>query len=326
MQIDKNICVVGGGYWGKNHIRTLHELGSLGGVVDRKQNILDDSKDKYPDILLFKNVTDAMECGKFSGFIISTPAESHYILAMEIIQRGYHVLVEKPLTLERNHAQELRETAQAEKVNLMVGHLLLFHPAIQKIKNMLDSGIIGKLQYMYSNRLNLGTVRTEENVFWSLAPHDISIFQYLTESFPMEINTTGGAFLQSNIHDTTMTVLSYPDNIKGHIFVSWLHPFKEHRLVVVGSNGMISFEDSIKNRPLKLFAKSFDVSSGIPEKNDGPIKLIYYDNKRPLTEELKYFIAHLDGQPLEIANADSAVEVVDILVNASEVLQGVNVE
>jgi len=170
-------------------------------------------------------------------------------------------------------------------------------------------------------------VRTEENVFWSLAPHDISIFQHLTETKPLKITSTGGAFLQDGIHDTTLTALEYEGNIKGHIYVSWLHPFKEHRLIVIGSKGMISFEDSTEQKPLKLYSKSYDMLDGQPEKKDGPVELIPYGNEMPLTEELKYFIQHLDGSPLKIANGQNAVDVVDILVRSSKALtKGVSVE
>jgi len=170
-------------------------------------------------------------------------------------------------------------------------------------------------------------VRTKENVFWSLVPHDISIFQHFTESIPLKTTSTGGAFLQDGIHDTTLTVLEYKGNIKGHIYVSWLHPFKEHRLIVIGSKGMISFEDSAENKPLILYSKSYDMSEGFPEKKDGPVELISYGEESPLTEELKYFIQHLDGSPLKIANGQNAVDVVNILVQASKGLtNGVSVE
>ena len=136
---------------------------------------------------------------------------------------------------------------------------------------MIENGDIGDLQYVYSNRLNLGKVRTEENVFWSLAPHDIAIFQYLTDSIPKKINATGSTFLQKGIPDSTLTQLEYENGVKGHIFVSWLHPFKEHRLVVIGSEAMISFEDSLNDKPLKLYSKKIDLESGVPEKIDGPV-------------------------------------------------------
>ena len=321
------ICVVGCGNWGRNHIHTLHELDILVGIVDSNEETLKNFKITYPSILVFNTVLAAIESNKFTGFVVATPAETHYEISMEIINAGHHVLVEKPVTLKIEEARSLKETAEAQHVNLMAGHVLLFHPAIQKIKEMLDHGVIGELQYIYSNRLNLGAVRTNENVFWSLAPHDISIFQYFTELKPLKIISTGGAFLQKNIHDTSLTILEYEKNIKGHIFVSWLHPFKEHRLIVIGSQGMISFEDSTINKPLKLYSKSYDLSGGFPTKKDGPVELIPYGGEMPLTAELKYFIQHLDGSPLDIANADNAVEVVDILVQASQsLIEGIPIE
>ena len=315
-----NVCVVGAGYWGKNHIQTLFELGALGSIVDSSEQVRNNVKKKYTDIAVFREVSDAIISGGFAGYVVATPADTHYEIAMKIIHAGCHVLVEKPVTLTIEEASRLKEAAEVQHVNLMAGHVLLFHPAIQKIKEMIDSGIIGDLQYIYSNRLNLGAVRTKENVFWSLAPHDISIFQYFMESKPLKITSVGGAFLQENIHDTTLTVLEYEANIKGHIFVSWLHPFKEHRLMVIGSKGMISFEDSAIHKPLKLYSKSYKMSGEYLKKNDGPVELIHYKEEMPLTEELKYFIQHLDGSPIEIANGQNAVDVVDILVQASNSL------
>ena len=199
----------------------------------------------------------------------------------------------------------------------MVGHVLLFHPAIKKIKTLIDSGKIGKLQYIYSNRLNLGQVRTEENVFWSLAPHDISIFQYFTGAFPKAIHASGSSFLQEGIHDSTITQVKYSNGVEGHIFVSWLHPFKEHRLVVIGSEAMITFEDSSEGKPLKLYDKKFDMTQGVPEKIDGPVTLIDYEQKMALTEELRYFLEHLDGKKPSIGNGEHALDVMEILIEAS---------
>ena len=186
---------------------------------------------------------------------------------------------------------------------------------------MLIDGILGDLQYIYSNRLNLGTIRTEENVFWSFAPHDIALFQHMIEKKPVRIRSTGSAILQKGIHDTTITTLEYPENVMGHIFVSWLHPFKEHRFVVVGSEGMIRFDDSKEGKPLVLYDKGVDWREGIPLPRNGPTKFVEYELKMPLTEELKYFINHLDGTPLELCNAASAVEVMEILEIASKGLE-----
>ncbi len=309
--------MVGAGYWGKNHIRTLHELGLLGGIVESNSAVLKRFSDEYPEVNTYENIDYALQNEKFDGFTVATPAETHYGIAKEIIQSGKHVLVEKPLTLNIEDAAELVDLARIHNVNVMVGHVLLFHPAIQKIKKMIDDGRIGKLQYIYTNRLNLGQVRTEENVFWSLAPHDIAIFQYLLDSYPESIKADGVSFLQRGIHDSTITQLKYPDGIDAHIFVSWLHPFKEHRLVVIGSEAMISFEDSASHKPLKLYSKKIMMDKGIPEKIDGPVEEIEYDEKMPLTQELLYFNQHLDGLTLEIANAQHALEVTKILVEAS---------
>ena len=252
--MNKNICVVGAGYWGKNHIRTLDRLNALKGIVEQDNTILKPFLNEYPDVNLHLNIEDALN-NNYDGFTVATPANTHFEIAKAIINAGKPILIEKPMTLSVNEAEELVALADKNKINAMVGHVLLFHPAVKKIKSMIDNGEVGDLQYMYSNRLNLGKVRTEENVFWSLAPHDIAIFQYLTDSIPIKINASGSTFLQKGIADSTLTHLEYENGIKGHIFVSWLHPFKEHRLVVVGSEAMISFEDSLDDKPLKLYSK-----------------------------------------------------------------------
>ena len=319
--LSKNVCVVGAGYWGKNHIRILHELGFLGGIVESNKETLNCFAEQYPDVKGFLSLDEALQDKSFLGFTVATPAKTHYSVAKQAMEAGKHVLVEKPLALEKKHAEELIHLSEKNNVNLMVGHVLLFHPAIKKIKELINKGKIGKLQYIYSNRLNLGQVRTEENVFWSLAPHDISVFQYFTNSFPTSIHASGSAFLQEGIHDSTLTQLKYPSGVEGHIFVSWLHPFKEHRLVVIGTEAMITFEDSSEGNPLKLYAKKIDMEKDIPEKIDGPVTLIDYEQKMALTEELQYFVSHLDGKKPNIANGKHALEVTKILVWASKQLK-----
>ena len=318
--MNKKVCVIGAGHWGKNHIHTLHELGNLGGIVESNPSQLETFRAQYPDSKLFTKIDDALQ-EDFDGFTIATPVETHYEIAKYLIEHKKHVLVEKPISLHVSEAKELKTLAEENHVNLMVGHVLLFHPAIRKIKELVDSAKIGKLQYIYSNRLNLGTVRTEENILWSFAPHDISIFQYLIGYLPTEIVSRGGAFLQPHLHDTTMTILTYPGNLVGHIFVSWLHPFKEHRMLVIGSKGMLSFEDSSEGKELLFYEKGIDWIRGEPIKRDGPTEAIPYEKQLPLTEELKYFAEHLDGSTIEISNGQNAVEVLEILEKATESLQ-----
>ncbi len=317
--MSKKICVVGGGRWGKNHLRTLHKLGSLHGLVEQNLDSIKSYKKLYPQINFFTKIEDAINYG-FDGFVVATPAETHYSIGKIIIESKNHVLIEKPITTGVKEAEELNYLADKNNVNLMVGHLLLFHPAIKKIKELIDSGKIGKLQYIYSNRLNLGNIRSQENVFWSFAPHDISIIQYFTESFPSNIESNGGAFIQKNIHDTTMTFLDYPNNVKAHIYVSWLHPFKEHRLVVIGSHGMLSYEDSSEEKLLKFYKKRYLINDNLPIKDDGDIDIINFDNNQPLEIELKYFIDHLNGKKVKISNGNNALEVVKILEDATNSL------
>lgn len=315
--MNKKICVIGAGYWGKNHIRTLNNLNNLYGIVELNSNLQSINKKLYPNAIIFNSLDKALNDQNIDGFIVATPAVTHFEISKKIIISGKSLLVEKPFTLNVKDAEELKRLSIKHKVNVMVGHVLLFHPAIVKIKQMINEGIIGELQYIYSNRLNLGQIRKEENVFWSLAPHDISIFQYLIESYPIKISSNGGEFIQKKIHDTTITFFDYPKNIKAHIFVSWLHPFKEHRIIIIGSKGMLTFEDSSVGKPLKLFKKGFKLNGSIPEKNDGPIEEIEYDNKMALTEELNYFINNLN-QKFNISGIDCALEVTKILITASK--------
>lgn len=317
----KRVCVVGGGRWGKNHIRTLAELGALGGIVETDGGRRGELEQLYPGTPVVERLEDALR-QPFDGYTVATPAETHYELARAVLEAGKPVLVEKPLAITAPQARRLCAMAEERRVNLMVGHVLLFHPAVRKIKELLDAGKIGKLQYLYSNRLNLGTVRTEENILWSFAPHDISIFQFFIGETPVEVVSRGGAFVQPHLHDTSMTVLTYPDNIVGHIFVSWLHPFKEHRLVVIGSKGMLSFEDSSESKDLLFYEKGIDWVQGRPIPREGPTEVIPYDRTPPLTEELRYFVERLDRRPVEIATGRSGVEVLEILERASKSLVG----
>lgn len=311
------VCVVGAGRWGKNHVKTLNELEVLGGVVDSNPETLNTLKSQYPEIKTFLNLEDALN-ESFDGFTVATPAETHLEVGLKIIEAKKPLLIEKPLALSKSDAELLTKKAKDNKVPLMVGHVMLFHPGIQKIKELIDSGRLGKLQYIYSNRLNLGTVRTEENILWSFAPHDISIFQYLTNSNPTQVISEGAAFVQPHIHDSTVTILKYPNNIVGHIFVSWLHPFKEHRIVVIGSKGMISFDDASEEKELFFYEKGVDIVSGQPVRRDGPTERIPYQKLSPLTCELQAFLKAIKTGEAPLSDGKSGVEVLSILELATK--------
>lgn len=313
----KRICVVGGGRWGKNHIKTLSGIGALAAIVEKDAARLKSLTEEF-GVPGYTDVEDAMAAG-FDGYTVAVPAGLHYETARKLILGGNSLMVEKPFTLASGEAEELVRLAEEKNVRLMVGHVLLFHPAIIKIKELIDSGKIGRLYYIYSNRLNLGTVRTEENVFWSLAPHDISIFDYLIGQSAVSIKASGQKFLQKDIYDSTIAYIDYPGNVHGHIFASWLHPFKEHRLVVIGSRGMLVFEDSSLDKNIIFYNKRIDFENGLPVKFEAPEEIIDYERKMPLTEELKYFIEHLDSK-IEVADGKSGCEVVKVLEKVQKII------
>ncbi len=314
------ICVIGAGNWGRNHVKTLLSLNDVTvGCVDTDLKQLQKIKSLFPKIICYSNFEESIK-DNFNGYIIATPPSSHAKLAQLIISNKKPVLVEKPLSLSVSESKKIKSHLVKHDGKLLVGHLLLFHPAIVKIKSMIDEGKIGKIQYIYSNRLNLGTIRSEENVFWSFAPHDISLFQFFSDSFPSDIYSTGGDFLQKNIHDTTITYLKYPNGIQGHIYVSWLHPFKEHRLVLIGSKGSLHFEDSAQNKPLLFYEKDETEALNTIKIKNKISKKIEYDPSLPLENELKYFIEIIRGDIIKKAGIDEGIDVIKILEMASKSL------
>ena len=307
--MDKKICVVGGGAWGENHIRTLQELEALAAVVETNPQRLAFLTEKYP-CRGFSSLEQAI-AERFDGYVVAAPAELHYEIGYKILDAGLPVIIEKPLTLSSAEALKLVELAKERDVSFMVAHILLFHPAIRKIKELVDSGEIGQLYYLYSTRIKFGVVRTEENVFWSFAPHDIAILDYLVGSPAEKIQVAKGNFLQDNICDYALAHLEYPNNIKAHIFTSWLHPFKEQRLVVVGSKGMISFDDA-SDKQVYMCKKHVEWENGRPVLMQSDGEVVPYEKSLPLTEELKYFISHLDKKP-EISSGKAGYDVVRVL-------------
>lgn len=318
-----SLAVIGCGRWGMNHLRTAIDLFGehLLYVCDINEQSLDKGREliteKMPQaadkIKFVSAVDEILNDRTVSSVIIATPAESHYDIARQCLQAGKNVLVEKPISLFSYQAKELEKLAREKNCILMVGHILLFHPAIRKIKELIDDGTLGKLQYIYSNRLNLGTVRKEENILWSFAPHDISVLQYLIDADPLEIDASGGTFLQPGIHDVTLTVFRYPNNIHAHIHVSWLHPFKEHRLVIIGDKSMVVFEDSRKENKLILYPKGIDWIDGEPRKRDSEFQVVAYEDDQPLKLEQQHFADCVKSNKQPLADGRNGIKVLEIL-------------
>ena len=314
--------IIGAGRWGINHVRTANQLlgKNLKFVCDFNPAASEKIAGISSEIPFTTKIEDILDNPEINAVIIATPAETHYDVAKKALMKDKNVLVEKPITLISTHARELVEIAERKDKKLMVGHVLLYHPAVRKIKEMIDDNKIGRLQYIYSNRLNLGSIRTEENILWSFAPHDISVIQYLLKSNPVYVDAKGATILQSAIEDTTVTYLSYPGNIHAHIFVSWLHPFKEQRLVVIGEKGMVVFEDSQKTDKLKFYPKGFKNINGSLQKFEGDFEVIEFENQQPLAEEQRHFFNSIINNEKPLTDGIHAVEVLEILEKAQACL------
>jgi UDP-2-acetamido-3-amino-2,3-dideoxy-glucuronate N-acetyltransferase len=312
------LAIIGGGKWGINHVKTAHKLlgNNLSVVCDLNKNVEEKVKNISSDIKFCNNFKSVFESTEINAVIIATPAETHYEISKLCLMNDKHILTEKPLTLLSSETTNLIQIAEKFNKKIMVGHVLLFHPAIVKLKSMIDEGIIGNLQYIYSNRLNLGTIRKEENILWSFAPHDVSIIQYIVGDKPISVYADGATFLQKNIEDTTLTYLKYKNNIHAHIFVSWLHPFKEQRLVVIGDKGMIVFEDSLKEEKLKLYKKGFNIVGDSFEKFESEYEVVPFVNKQALEEEQIHFFNSILNDTVPKTDGYHAKEVLEILEKA----------
>ena len=317
------LAVTGCGRWGMNHIRTAAKLfgAELKYACDTDESRREAVLAVAPEVTFTARFEEVLNDPAVNAVIIATPAETHFPLAKAALEKGKHLLVEKPITLFSYQAQELERLAAKAQRILMVGHVLLYHPAIRKIKNLVEAGVLGKLQYIYSNRLNLGTVRKEENILWSFAPHDISVLQYLIGSDPLEVDAKGGIYLQPGIHDVTLTTLVYPENVQAHIHVSWLHPFKEHRLVVIGDRSMLMFEDSRKENKLVLYPKGIDWVNGEPVKRDEAIQVVDYPNQQPLDAELQHFRECVTEGRAPLSDGRNGTRVLEILEKAQARLE-----
>ncbi len=317
------IAIIGSGRWGMNHVRTASAILPPGNitVVDTNSAASEKVKAISPDIVFTGDLDAVLNDSTISCVIIATPAETHFAVGKKCMLSGKHALIEKPITLLAKDAKELADLAVEKNLKLMVGHILLYHPAVLKIKEMIDDGRIGNLQYIYSNRLNLGAIRSEENILWSFAPHDISVIQFLTGSSPVDIKASGAAFVQSVVEDTTLTYLEYPKGVHAHIFVSWLHPFKEQRLVVIGEEGMIVFEDSLPKDKLKFYKKGFKVENGKVEKFDSEAEVVAFADAQPLADEQKHFFSSVLENTEPRTNGQHALEVLRILEQATKKLK-----
>jgi UDP-2-acetamido-3-amino-2,3-dideoxy-glucuronate N-acetyltransferase len=306
------VSVIGAGYWGKNLVRTFHSLGALESVCDIDAESLDRVRKEYRvattqdyDAILNEPSVDAV--------VISAPAATHFALAGRALQARKHVFVEKPLALNANEGKELVELAKTQSAVLMVGHILEYHPAVAELNRLVQQGHLGKIQYIYSSRLNLGKLRTEENILWSFAPHDISVILRILGEMPLYATAQGGSYLNPPKVDTTLSTLEFQSGVKAHNFVSWLHPFKEQKLCIIGTERMAVFDDLEPEKKLVLYAHKVNWVDRKPVAERDGGQVIPIPMEEPLRKECEHFLECVRTGAKPRTSGEDALHVLEVL-------------
>lgn len=307
-----SVAVVGVGYWGKNLVRNFHDLGALGALCDADPELAAKFAANLPDVACHADYSAVLADPGIRAVALATPAVQHYEMAKAALLAGKDVFVEKPLAVDVAHGEELVKIAEAQGRVLMVGHILRYHPAILRLQQLIAEGALGKISYIYSNRLNIGKIRTEENILWSFAPHDISVMLALLGEMPASVSCRGGAWLSQGVFDVTLSHFDFPSGVQGHVFVSWLHPLKEQRLVVVGSEAMAVFDDTAQQK-LVLYPHRIEWRNRIPTaiKCDGePVAL---EAREPLRAECAHFLECVETRRAPVTDGAEGLRVLRVL-------------
>jgi UDP-2-acetamido-3-amino-2,3-dideoxy-glucuronate N-acetyltransferase len=316
------VACIGAGYWGRNLVRNFNELRALSWVCDANPSTRAAIAERYPGVRCTDAVDEVLADGDVAGIVIATPAETHAALVRRALEAGKDVLVEKPLCLDIDEGRELVALAERKRRVLMVGHLLWYHPAVLKLREMVRAGELGRIQYIYSNRLNLGKIRREENILWSFAPHDVSVILGLLGEMPEDVQAQGGNYLHQKIADVTVSLLSFPSGVKAHIFVSWLHPFKEQKLIVVGDRKMAVFDDMQPDNKLVLYPHMIGWKDHIPVPTHGAAEPVAVEKAEPLRAECAHFVECIRTRQTARTDGHEALRVLSVLQQCEEALQG----
>lgn len=316
-----NIGLIGAGAWGQNHLRVWKRLGVLAAVCEADDVRRNRLEEEHPGLRVTPLLRDLTGDAAIQGIVIATPAETHFRLAKECLLAGKDVFIEKPLALTIADGEALVNLAREHQRLLMVGHILQYHPALLKLKAMVQGGELGKINYVYSNRLNFGRIRTEENILWSFAPHDISVMLMLLNEMPVRVASQGGNYLHRSIADVTVSNFQFGSGANAHIFVSWLHPFKEQKLVVVGERQMVVFDDMVSSHKLVLYPHRIQWVNRmpIPEKAEGvPVE---FEKKEPLEEECRHFLECIETRNAPRTDGAEGLRVLRLLNACQESLE-----
>lgn len=316
-------ALLGYGYWGPNIARSITKLRNvnLSAICDQDQQKLLQAKVLYPQVFLSVNPEKIFDDPKIDAVIIATPASSHFKLSLNALKKNKHILIEKPIATSLKEVVSLKKLNEKMNKIVMVGHTFEFNPAIKKIRQIINEQSFGKVYYIYSTRVNLGQIREDVNALWNLAPHDISISNYLLEGIPIEVMASGACFLRKNIEDVVFVILRYPNDILVEMHVSWLDPAKERKLTIVGSKKMLIMDDLNNEMPLKIYNKRADtgeVAKGLSSEykiklHSGDIYAPQIESKEPLLEELKHFFECIEKNQQPNTGIDNGLKVIKVL-------------
>ncbi|MGB3500411.1 MAG: Gfo/Idh/MocA family oxidoreductase [Mesorhizobium sp.] len=284
------VAHIGHGYWGRNLARNFHELGHLAAIVDADENAARTAAAGYG--VVAATFDEVLADKPIDAVSLASPAGLHFAQARAALNAGKHVYVEKPLALDVSEAEELCALADSRGLTLMVGHLLQYHPIYVRLREMAAAGEFGRIHHVYSNRLSLGKFRTEENVLWSFAPHDISMILGLVGEEPEAVSAQGTAAFTSGIADLVSAQMRFPGGTRAHVLVSWMHPFKEQRLVVIGDKAMAVFEDSqpVWEDKLQVYRHAIDCSGAVPNPVKADAERVIVARSEPLKDECRHFV------------------------------------
>ena len=311
------VIVVGSGHWGKNLVRNFYELGSLAGVVEVSPELQQRVQSQYPDVPLYSDFAEALATG-ISAVVLATPAPTHYSLALAALKAGKDIFIEKPMTLRAQEAHELAAYAETHNHILMVGHLLLYQPAIVWMRDYLNSGKAGQVRHIATYRLNLGKVRTTENVWWSLAPHDISIILDLLGKPKLhQVKASGHARLQADIADEVHVDLTFESGQTAHLHCSWQWPLKQRGLVAIADEQMLVYDEiqqivTVHHKQINTELAAVDKGTAIVDIADA----------QPLKLECQHFLDCLKSRQSPHSDGWNGLAVVNILENVQKVLNG----
>lgn len=326
----RDLALVGAGYWGKNLARNFNALECLHTLCDANEGTLQSYGDEYSTVVRETCYDKVLANPAIGKIAIAAPATLHFELAKAALESGKDVYVEKPLCLAANQAKELIDIAASRELILMVGHLLQYHAYVEKLVTMIRSGELGRLFYITSNRLNLGKIRQEENSLWSFAPHDISVILALAGEFPQSVSCTGSSYITQGVADTTMTHMNFPSGLRAHVYVSWLNPFKEQKLTVVGSDGMVVFDDTQPwDKKLVVYRKYLNWSEGnFPSVNKDTGEPIVVPQSEPLRSECQHFLDACENRTPARTDGHEGLRVLQVLQAAQTSLDtdGVSVD